>query len=262
MRITTQGQLIAIAGYTPHNAKPRLITGGKRGVVCGLSVSSRRRLLRVGAALRPNASALLVTLTAVQGTPDDTIRQWYNAFRERMRRAYPAAAWIWRVERQENGTLHYHLLLFNLDRLPGGWLWDTWESITGSRQRVDVRRARNQRAVVRYISKYIAKRDGGIANPSLVDVSYLHANPEPIRGRQWGMHNRAMIPWSETVTFDTDDYDLVGYACWWITRGLFRRAESWRGNMTAMTDKAAQWFAHLARLAAVNPTPATLPLVC
>lgn len=89
--------------------------------------------------------------------------QFLNTLSHRQRRTVASRGtgdqlqYIWTAELQKNGNIHYHLLLNT--RFPIAWLTKTWKQANNS---VDVRSLNNADHAAAYISKYIAKDEGGI----------------------------------------------------------------------------------------------------
>ncbi len=105
-----------------------------------------------------------------------------EAWARRVAARDPSAYVYWRLEFQERGAPHFHLLLFGLDRVDSAWLHGVWYGIIGSTDRyhwrygTDVRPIREWKQVARYVSKYTAKVDDSPA-------------PDGV-GRYWGIKMR------------------------------------------------------------------------
>jgi hypothetical protein len=142
---------------------PRKSGGGVRGDIKSWSAASRRRLLFFMAALPLDAITretggdwAFVTLTYPTDPGPEEMRRHRNAFLMAMRRS-GIKSWVWKLEFQERGAPHMHLLV----QLRNGsrkelqryrlWLWETWERTIGVRGRVDADWCR-ARDVARYIA--------------------------------------------------------------------------------------------------------------
>lgn len=104
------------------------------------------------------------------------------------------------MEFQKRGSIHFHLLWFNLP----WWHWkailETWKRITGQdTARIDVRLVKSRRGVQSYVSKYIAKVEKRNGKTFLVYPPYLHGGRKWRKGRFWGYHNKKALPLGEKV---------------------------------------------------------------
>lgn len=163
--------------------------GGLRGEITGFSGASRRRLQRAIEALdRRKLTAkrpLEAGLTYPETWPRDpkTWKRQLDAFSKTVRRRYPKAFVFWRLELQDRGAPHFHLLAFNVHRIPHEWLAETWYRIVASADPqhlvagTHVDRVRNWRHMRAYIGKYLAK----------VEMNMRVATGF---GRVWGILNR------------------------------------------------------------------------
>ena len=170
---------------------------GLRGEVVGFSAGSRSRLMQVMASLPRQRLCMpwFVTLTYPASWPADA-RTWLahrRAFLKRLYAEYGAAAVIWRLEPQQRGAPHFHLMVFTdaalalpqagTDTLDWSTLsrwWydvvgsgDPWHLVHGVR---DVQRVRSWNGVMSYASKYLCKSS---------DIR--------LPGRQWGIEHKAML---------------------------------------------------------------------
>ena len=176
-----------------------------RGAVTAFSRKSRKRLLELCARLDlaqivRGMPVIFITLTyAAQFPSTEQSKQHLRAFLERIRRFAPDASGIWRIEYQERGAPHYHLILFNLPFLPKRELTAMWGEIVGLQfwdfskelprpPMTRIEAIRSPRKAMAYVSKYVAKSDGDSGSDSgFNDVPYLHA------GRWWGVFNREKL---------------------------------------------------------------------
>lgn len=162
--------------------------GGIRGKVCGFSRASRKRMLDLLNSIDRStvSSVLFIDLTYPSAWPqDETVwKRDLDAFFKRLRRRWPNAAAIWRLEFQKRGAPHFHLLLFGVQRVPKAWLSSSWYQVVGSgdprhlEAGTRVRRVRSWRGVVSYVTKGMARE-----HPADRDT-----------GRMWGIVGRKNLP--------------------------------------------------------------------
>jgi hypothetical protein len=164
-----------------------------------------------------------MTLTYPASYPGDPIKlkRHLASFWKRLRRKYPWVSAIWRVELQERGAPHYHLLLFGVSFLAWQWVAKNWYEIVGSgdpqhlNAGTEIHAALSWRLAAHYLAKYIAK-----AAPE----DHLQAI-----GRHWGIMGRANLPremLAYTITWELFD-EVRATLINLITRG---HPEDWPGN--------------------------------
>ena len=147
--------------------------GGKRGKITGFSFASRRRMMYTLAKVRRDAiKPDFVTLTYPNIFPSPIeSKKHLDNFIRRLRRAFPSAGFIWKLEPQKRGAPHYHLMVWGCeekelsDFVPLAWheiagggdqihlLWH--EGKLGNRHCVS--RVTSQEHMMRYASKYLGK---------------------------------------------------------------------------------------------------------
>jgi len=147
------------------------VGGGLRGSVSGFSRRSRKRLIELLCKLDEIDDALFWTLTYPSEFPDqfDVFKRDLDTFLKRVKRRWPDAAWIWRVEPQQRGAPHYHLIIWNI---PNGlrrvrlWVTLAWAQIAHQHDKHNgeyatrVERINSRRHAMHYASKYSAKVSG------------------------------------------------------------------------------------------------------
>jgi len=192
--IEAQGSLLSlrVTGFKPRPSQG----GSKRGVIRAFSRASRRRLMRFMARLKVRKiRATFITLTFAEVVSHAEAKRAFKQFSQRIRRAFPMASVVWRLEYQpKRGAIHFHLLCFRLPFWPQAALQKSWEECTGELISIaDVRLVHGARSVMAYVSKYIAKIDDQ-PNTSLDDGSYQHEGREPALSRFWGWINKECLP--------------------------------------------------------------------
>jgi hypothetical protein len=169
--------------------------GGLRGVVCGFSRASRKRLLdRLNQVpVDVLSSALFITLTFPDEYPDVAeAKRALRRFIKRTKRVWPKSSGVWRMERVPRcsgshvGGLapHFHVLLFSVPWIETRWLAQTWyESVGSGDERhlyagTSVERVRTRDGAMHYAAKYMCK-------PELAAMEHT--------GRMWAVFGEAWL---------------------------------------------------------------------
>jgi hypothetical protein len=183
--------------------------GGNRGKVTTFSRASRLRLLDLFSRMNSdNVRTTFLTLTFT-GTPaPDSSKQALKRFLMRIRYNYPAASGVWRLEYQQRGAPHYHLIMFNLPYWPQHELQETWEECTREeRSIVHIKLLHGgKRHIMSYVSKYVAK-----AGASLDYVTYQQIDDPESIGRQWGYINFEALPFAIRAEIIVSGSDIIDY---------------------------------------------------
>lgn len=178
--------------------------GGKRGKVKGFSKGSRRRLMQTIARIRQDAELPnFVTLTYPNSFPQPKeSKRDLKVFCQRLERAFPAAGYIWKLEPQERGAPHYHMLVWGVST---STLFEfvpyAWRDIAGQDDpyhlpfhlgllpdtKPCVSLVRSFRGVWAYASKYLGK------------TFEVAGWDEVETGRFWGVAGRENIPFGESM---------------------------------------------------------------
>lgn len=191
--IEAQGSLFAIAKRTDAEIRPG---GGVRGLVTKFSYASRNRLLRKIARLEPVKTTFITLTYPYEMRNHEQAKIHLKTLLERFRRAFPEMAAIWRMEYQASGSIHFHLLCFDMPFYPFKDLKEAWRDIikwpeAAGPLMVRIEAIRSWRGVMRYAAKYLAKPgndEGGI--------TLLDCNAYPHAGRFWGIHNKNAMPYA------------------------------------------------------------------
>lgn len=191
------------------------VGGGKRKAITGFSAASRRRLMQTIATVERDAvlpNFVTLTYPAEYPNPKQSKRH-LDTFFKRFTRAFSEHGSIWKLEPQQRGAPHYHLLTWGCDLsslaefVPGAW-YDIagggdpnhlkWHlGLLGRGNRHCVQEVRSFRGVWSYASKYLGKT---------FEVSGWS---DKWTGRYWGVVNRQNIPFGEAVTLPVDYRDAV-----------------------------------------------------
>lgn len=181
------------------------VGGGLRGSINGFSDNSRRRLMYTIGGIRLDAELpLFITLTYPMSFPEPKqAKKHLDTFFKRLARAFPAHGSIWKLEPQERGAPHFHILTWGceLEKIRA-WLPLAWHEIAGNGDRLHllwhegklgngnrhcVQQVRTWRGVWSYASKYLGKT---------FDVAGWS---EKWTGRFWGVIHRGHIPFGELI---------------------------------------------------------------
>lgn len=147
--------------------------GGQRGKVKGFSRKSRLRLMRIIAKIRLDAPLpVFITLTYPFNFPSPIeSKKHLDIFDQRLRRAFPEIGFIWKLEPQERGAPHYHILAWgvSVEKL-GAFIPFAWHDIAGQGDENHLRfhlgllgnepcvsQVRSRNGVMRYAEKYLGK---------------------------------------------------------------------------------------------------------
>lgn len=263
VHIEAQGSVLKVKreGYDSISS---CSSGGPRGRVYGFSRASRKRLLEKVGRLELEQvpghrhCATMITLTYA-GPEDDlpTIEQTKRdkrAFVERVRRRFPQASAILRLEFESSGARdyhpHWHLLFFGLPYVDKSVINAWWAEIVGpswsSESATRIEAVRSKRGAMAYAAKYCGKAGGG-----LVHGAYPHAGggSEQVNeaglvhtGRVWSVFNRACLPFADLITLEK-----VGGRWFYDFKRLARRR--WAGvndhaeaGFTLFVDDPERWL--------------------
>jgi len=206
----SRGGMIAIdPGDLPRRSRAG---GGKRRAISGFSKNSRRRLLRlIGTIDQTQTLPLFVTLTYPAEYPTARAsKQHLKAFFRLLRQYYPKSSGIWKLEAQQRGAPHYHLLLWGIRYFPKDVCARMWWHVCGEisedhlKAGTQVCRAGQFKRVWLYAGKYLAKVGAAPTGPTW---------EKP--GRFWGIFNAALLPISPAYQFPISDrvlYTMRRYA--------------------------------------------------
>jgi hypothetical protein len=187
-------------GYT------RIIKRGIRGRIKGFSSASRRRLMTTIGKIRRDAELpLFITLTYPDKFVDPLQSKIHiDTMLKRSTRKFSKMGWIWKLEPQDRGAPHYHLLVWgvNLEEarefIPNAWFeiagggdikhlfWHQGKCGNGNTH--CVQRVNSFRGVWAYAAKYLGK------------TFQVAGWGDKWTGRYWGVGCAANIPFGEMRT--------------------------------------------------------------
>lgn len=250
LRLEFQGKFVAAAIRYDHDAPHRC---GVRGRITEFSPQSRTRLFDVFHRLDITKKPIFLTLTYMERWYSvKTSKQHFRAFLERVRRKYPQCSAIWRLEFQERGAPHFHIMFFNLPYWKKESVQKVWAECINERGRqpfTRIEQVNSHKGVMSYVSKYIAKLpeggDSGFNSPT-----YLHAYQQMFGkeiGRVWGYFQRQNLPWAERFYYERD-LNPVEYAKFrWLAMQHYppiAKYMSW--GFRLYVPRADRWM-HIAR---------------
>jgi hypothetical protein len=193
LEVQFQGHLVkcSLRGGVPRPAP------AKRGTIHEFSSQSRSRLIELFSRFKKPAHTTFITLTYGAEFPSPEIaKENLRAFLERLRRmkACARSSAIWRIELQERGAPHFHLICFDLPYIEKEEIQRMWgEIIDVERPFTRIEAVRSWNGIMFYCSKYIAKKQddfrGGING--FIYLSYLHG-----LGRVWGVFQKQNLPFA------------------------------------------------------------------
>jgi hypothetical protein len=142
--------------------------GGNREPITAFTKKSRRNFQTRLAQCVNLENGIFATLTypAIYPTDAAVFKAHLDTLLKRLRRLYPACGGFWRLEFQQRGAPHYHLLVFGV---PGNvkrfrqWLALAWYNVVSSgdekhlRAGVQCDRIQNRAHAMRYATKYSLK---------------------------------------------------------------------------------------------------------
>ena len=180
-------------------------SGGLRSPVTEFSRKSRMRLIELLARLDFESGHELpkfMTLTTLTMYHPRVMKKFLKEFLRRMKRAWPSASAVWRMDFQERGAVHFHFIWLGLPYFPIEELRAMWAAIVDEEcPQVDIGVIRTKRGVMFYASKYVAKVSDHELDLTLFNyVPYWNTESDKddgFVGRFWGVHNKANLPLGE-----------------------------------------------------------------
>jgi len=199
---------------TTKGRKFPAVGGGLRGGVKGFSYQSRRRLMElIGKVKKDSELPNFVTLTYPSEFPTvERAKRDLKVFLQRFKRKYPYSGKIWKLEPQERGAPHYHMLVWGCEEIDLFiWVLNNWYEIAGNGDRNHykfhagllkdskpcVSKVKSFRGVWSYASKYIGKT-----------FEVAEWGNQWV-GRFWGVSGREYIPFADMSEISLPSYEIV-----------------------------------------------------
>ena len=141
--------------------------GGLRGKITGFSDGSRRRMLEMMNKLTFE-SMTFVTLTYPAVFPADgrQVKEHLRRFRARLEKRFGKLTVVWRMEYQERGAPHFHLILLDAPFICRWWLSKAWVDSNDTKSMLNFRYGTNIKGIalkgdtqkiINYVCKYAGK---------------------------------------------------------------------------------------------------------
>lgn len=230
LNITQQGDLLKVENESSPWAM-RNSSGGVRGIVTKFSRASRSRMIELFATFdrakinRGKQRVKFITLTYEDNMTDHAqAKRDLKVFVERLQERW--GIWlVWRMEKQERGAIHFHLMVGNMPFVHVQELQKWWNEVTGQTalNSLDLDVIRSLNGVMFYCAKYMAKDESKDEEPEQpqqrplglsvahifshpsIDISHhecyerpmSHYGREESTGRWWGVYGRAQLPLAE-----------------------------------------------------------------
>jgi len=276
--IQAQGGLFRL-----HVARPdvkRVVVNAVRGRIYQFSRRSRKRLLELSARLDYSLSkAVFLTLTypLICPNPATAKKHLYLMFdRLQYHAKSKGVSCIWRLEFQQRGAPHFHLMLFGLPFIDKALIQRMWCEVIGSDERVFTRieLIKSTRHARYYVSKYIAKasrpksrfcsvrekptgvkgagvfRRGGFNTKPYLGKHSQHVDGntgeimDAHTGRWWGVLQKSAIPFAQSLSIEfADNWYRVLYNLKRYMRRVYRHTtkHTYRGG-TLFCTNALRWY--------------------
>lgn len=191
------------------------VGGGVRSRISNFSKASRKRMLEYMAKIRNYKKAAAITLT-YPGIWSPNAELWKRdlaTFKKRLAYEYPEVFAIWRLEPQQRGAPHFHIMAFRYTgslRKFRAWVKAAWFEIVNSGDikhlaaGTQVDRLKNQKHATWYLAQYTAK-------PEKWGYQFLTSDGELLKnvGRHWGIHNRAAADDAAYGEYTLTPYQLI-----------------------------------------------------
>lgn len=217
------------------NAQPPQLVGLTRSEIVGFSKKSRKRLLETMHKWRDIKNAYFIHLTYPAEFPDDwhVWKQQLNHFLIKLKRAFPRAGWIWKLELQQRGAPHFHLVISNVKVRQSRfrtWLTLVWSKIAHKGDQYEgkyattANRLYSRDHAFHYAAKYAAK---------------VCDNEQKAMGRIWGYGGNINLEAYAIYHVDREELDILHDS---FSQRLWQIGSRYADKFSSM-DKAKGWTA-------------------
>jgi len=201
LKMTFQGRLVKAevktVGHQTNTHKH------KRSTITDFSAQSRGRLFELFNSLKLNRRASFVTLTYPTSAVNQVdAKRHLRAFLKRLERMYHARkiTGIWRMEFQERGAIHFHIIFFGLPFIHKTTISALWAQVTKTYNPFTrIEGVSGHKKLINYVAKYVGKVNGSNED-GFNSLTYLSAyqfqQGEKI-GRVWGYLNKKDLPFDD-----------------------------------------------------------------
>lgn len=254
IEITAQGRLLKVRSVGLDLDLHQL---PKRGRVEGFSGASRMRLLQMLARIEPPDSSgyrfkvSFLTLTTRDFFHPRVLKKYMVDFLKRLGRRFPGMAVVWRLEYQQRGAPHLHMVLYNAPYVDKVWIQEVWGEIVGQKRPFTrIERIRSYKHLIGYASKYCAKVEGAgfISGAKTTGTENLSDEEIATAGRVWGVYNRSCLPFAKEtkVVLSLD-------GSWWMIRRFCRQyypciPDGYETGFTIFCDDPLHCLLHITKL--------------
>jgi len=210
LKMTFQGRLVKAEvktkGHQPNKHKHL------RKEITDFSSQSRGRLFELFNSLNLRKRATFVTLTYPTCAVNQTdAKKHLRAFFKRLQRMYKnrVITGIWRMEFQERGAIHFHIIFFGLPFIHKTTIASLWGQVTATYAPFTrIEGVSGHDKLINYVGKYVAKV-GKADLDGFNSLTYLSAyqfqQGEKI-GRVWGYLNKSALPFDEKTVLELPFY--------------------------------------------------------
>lgn len=202
LKVTFQGKLVRAKVHKITDQKNK---GHKRGKITDFSAQSRGRLFDMFNSLEMRNPVIFITLTYEKdATNAEVAKAHLRAFIKRLQRYHEGRpmAFVWRMEFQERGAIHFHIMAFNLPFTPKITIKAMWAQVIGGYDpftRIEM--IFSSKKTMNYVSKYVGKVNP-ISESGFNPLTYLSAYQEKHGssiGRVWGIIGKSNLPFAELI---------------------------------------------------------------
>jgi len=210
LKMTFQGKYVQAKFINQNKQPPKR---GKRSVITDFSQGSRGRLFDLFNKFEVKHAATFITLTY----PDcsrTAVEAKHNlrAYFKRLERLLlgKRLSGIWRMEFQERGAIHFHIILFECPYIPKETIQTLWAEVTCSKRPFTrIERIFSHKKIINYVAKYVGKVNPLGENSGFNLLTYLSAyqkyHGQKI-GRVWGYLNKKDLPYAELTELELPLY--------------------------------------------------------
>lgn len=248
--------------------------GGKRKKIRTFSNQARKAMFTLFHKLKVK-HFIFITLTYGQNYPDSELAKHHlKLFIMRLKYRYPQLAGVWRIELQERGAPHFHLLLTYLPFVPKEEICRLWERVIGKKYRNNskpfggsrkktftrIEFCKNKKKVFGYLSKYVAKKsepqsgDSGFNSVAKRQIYAEHCEAPPIlpsiSGKHWGIIGTEFLPYAKLRVVEFVGNPKVFYQFRRSCKNYYAGLKVFRADagLTLFCGDAYQWLRYWHRL--------------